>query len=104
MESSGCRAVIELRLAWLSKEGGSVKVGTASGVTETQEGLGLALGLLEGARRDILRAKHVLRSVGANENLTIHSVESLVRDMDTYVLPIVRDWKSCEGKAKSEEA
>lgn len=75
-----------------------VTIGDAPKITEAEEGLRLALGLLEGARRDIMRAKHVLRSVGANENLTIHQVQSLVRDMDTYVFPIVRDWLSCELK------
>lgn len=64
--------------------------------TEKVEAIGLAIEHLNEARSRILTAKHVLRSAGAIENLTIHQVQGLVKDMDTYVLDLLHQWKKAE--------
>ena len=79
-----------------------MKVKNAERKNEISEGIGLALELLEGAKRDILRAKYILRAVGANEHLTLYQVQGLIRDMDEYVLSILRDWKKAEDGANAE--
>ena len=63
---------------------------------ERIEALHHAFDLLTGARRDLLRAKHVLRSAGASETATIYQVTDLVDSMDEYLISFLSDWLKSE--------